>query len=271
MSGGLGNQMFQYAFYLSMKAKGIECKIDDTLFYTSKMHNGFELANVFKIQDSLLKPSVIKKLWFKILRKYKPSSLLCTDQVYMYCPDVYGSKVPYLMGDWLSPLYFYDIKEQVVETYKFHSIDSQNLDIVNQMQSCNSVSIHIRRGDYLKLPNYCVCDDLYYRKAIEYIQGKIQNPIFFVFSNEPEWCEDFMNQFGVKYYIVDWNQAKDSYQDMYLMTQCKHNIIANSTFSWWGAWLNKNQDKIVIAPKNWFRNNNKNINCPGWHLINNVN
>lgn len=84
MSGGLGNQMFQYAFYLSMKAKGKKCKIDDTLFYITKMHNGFELKQVFQLQNSLNKPSLLKKIWMQLLRRFKPSLLLCTDSVYQY-------------------------------------------------------------------------------------------------------------------------------------------------------------------------------------------
>ena len=135
------------------------------------------------------------------------------------------------------------------------------------MQSCNSVSIHIRRGDYLNIPNYCVCDEGYYRHAIKHICENVDKPVFYVFSNEPDWCESFMQQFGVVFKIINWNQRGDSYQDMYLMTQCKHNIIANSTFSWWGAWLNSQSDKIVVTPRAWFKNNNYNINCPGWHII----
>lgn len=267
MSGGLGNQMFQYAFYLSMKAKGKKCKIDDTLFYITKMHNGFELKQVFQLQNSLNKPSSLKKIWMQLLRRFKPSLLLCTDSVYQYCPEVYESRCPYFMGDWLSPEYFANIESTIVNTYRFHNIISRNVEIVNQMQASNSVSIHIRRGDYLNLPNYCVCDEGYYRKAINLITESVSNPVFYVFSNEPEWCENFMRKFGVKFVIVDWNQGKYSYQDMYLMTQCKNNIIANSTFSWWGAWLNQYVDKIVIAPRMWFKNNNCNINCPEWRLI----
>lgn len=267
ISGGLGNQMFQYAFFLSMKAKGKNCRIDDTLFYTAKMHNGFELKKVFSIPEVFTVPSLFKKAWLKFLRKFKPSLILCTDKVYQFSPYVYKSKKPYLMGDWLSPHYFNDIEEIIRKTYRFVSISSQNLRTSTCMQACNSVSVHIRRGDYLNLPNYCVCDEMYYHKAIQYVMKKVDNPVFYVFSNDPSWGKSFMKQFDVRFIIVDWNQGQESYQDMFLMTQSKHNIIANSTFSWWGAWLNQNINKIVVAPKYWFRNNNYNINCQGWHLI----
>lgn len=267
MSGGLGNQMFQYAFYLSMKSKGIDCRIDDTLFYTAKMHNGFELDRVFSIPERLNKPSRLKKIWIQILRKNKPALFLLTDRRYQFTPEAYDAKQPYLMGDWLSPSYFKDIEDVVREHFNFKSISKKNIETSKIMQSCNSVSIHIRRGDYLNLPNYCVCDEEYYRCAIKHICENVDKPVFYVFSNEPDWCESFMQQFGVVFKIINWNQRGDSYQDMYLMTQCKHNIIANSTFSWWGAWLNNKADNIVVAPHVWFKNNNYNINCPGWHLI----
>lgn len=267
MSGGLGNQMFQYAFYLSMKAKGIDCSIDDTLFYATTMHNGFELKNVFSISENLNKPSYLKKMWIQILRRYKPALFLYSDRVYQYCPEVYEARQPYLMGDWLSPSYFNDIAGSVIEHYHFKSINGKNAETAKLIQSCNSVSIHIRRGDYLNLPNYCVCDEKYYRQAIKHICENVDTPVFYVFSNEPDWCESFMQQFGVEFKIVNWNQGRDSYQDMYLMTQCKHNIIANSTFSWWGAWLNDNTKKIVVAPRVWFKNSNHNLNYPGWFLI----
>lgn len=267
MSGGLGNQMFQYAFYLSLKKRGIKCKIDDTLFYTAKMHNGFELNNIFPIREELSVPSAIKKVWYRLLRKYRPKILLFKDKVYQYCPEVYKSKCIYYMGDWLSYKYFDDIRELIIDTYQFKDISSKNQQTAQEMQKVESVSIHIRRGDYLVLPYYCVCDEHYYRRAIQNILKHVANPIFYVFSNESSWCVDFMKQFNVRFEIVDWNQGKDSYQDMFLMTQCKHNIIANSTFSWWGAWLNSNPAQLVIAPSKWFKNSNHNINCPNWQLI----
>ena len=267
LSGGLGNQMFQYAFFLSMKAKGKSCSLDTTLFQTNKMHNGFELKSVFDIPDSPNQASALHSLLIKMLRRYKPKSILTIDEPYTFCPDALESKKSFLMGDWLSPKYFESIKDVVVIAYRFHNICNKNVDTANEMHGNNSVSIHIRRGDYLKLPYYCVCNENYYRQAIEQIKDRVDNPIFYVFSNEPSWCDSFMKEFRVNFKIVNWNQGKDSYQDMYLMTQCKHNIIANSTFSWWGAWLNNNTDKIIVAPSKWFKNSEHNINCKEWLLI----
>lgn len=267
LSGGLGNQMFQYAFCLSMRAKGYRCGIDNTLYYVFKMHNGYELFKVFGIEEEYSSPSALKKLWIRFLRSRHPRLLVTRDNAYKYCKWVYDSKTPYLIGDWLSYMYFDDIQEEIRRTYTFQHISPINKDVASDMQSCNSVSLHIRRGDYLMLPNYCVCDDSYYKSAIEKIKRYVDNPFFYVFSNDPGWSNDFLKSLDVNYKIVDWNQGGDSYQDMYLMTQCKHNIIANSTFSWWGAWLNQTKDKIVVTPSKWFRNQDLNINCPGWQVI----
>lgn len=268
LSGGLGNQMFQYAFCLSMRAKGYKCRIDNTLYYAFKMHNGYELLKVFGIEEECPSPSALKKLWIRYLRSRHPRFLVTRDKPYKYCSEVYDSKTPYLMGDWLSYRYFEDIQEEIRQTYTFQHTSPITMDAASDMQSCNSVSLHIRRGDYLMLPNYCVCDDRYYERAIEKIMQYVDNPFFYVFSNDPEWSRNFLKSFGVNYKIIDWNQGGDSYQDMFLMTQCKHNIIANSTFSWWGAWLNQNKNKIVVTPRKWFRNQDLNINCPGWQVIN---
>ena len=159
----------------------------------------------------------MKQIWFTILRKFKPQFLIYTDRPYQFCSDVYQSSKPYLMGDWLSTEYFKDIKESILETYTFHDVSSRNITLSKELHQCSSVSVHIRRGDYLKLPNYCVCDENYYKSSIKQVLSSV-----------------------------------------------------DSTFSWWGAWLNQNPDKIVIAPKTWFRNNDYNINCPGWHLIDTI-
>lgn len=270
LSGGLGNQMFQYAFYLSMKERGVQCKIDTTLYDLVKMHNGFEISHAFGIDYLQTKPSSFHKFWIKLLRKYRPKLLVFSDRRYQYCPDAYDTCQRYLIGDWINIQYFDSIAPRIKSTYVFKNIKYSNLEIKKMMEDENSVSIHIRRGDYLKLPNYCVCNERYYESAVNYIICNVDSPVFYVFSNDHSWCKMFMSKLNAKYVIVDNNQGIDSYQDMYLMTKCKHNIIANSTFSWWGAWLNQNEDKIVVAPQKWFRHNDNNANCVKWHLINNL-
>lgn len=266
-SGGLGNQMFQYAFYQSLRSSGLNVKFDIGLFSTISMHNGFELDNVFNIKDYYASKSLFHTLYLRLLYKYKPSVLVYKDQCYEYCKDVYDSNKSVYIGDWINEKYFKPIENDIRKMYTFKNILHKNEEIAAFMKSENSVSIHIRRGDYMVRPNYCVCDESYYERAINYILTKIESPIFYIFSDEPIWCTEFMRRFNVKYFMIDWNRGLDSYQDMYLMSQCRHNIIANSTFSWWGSWLNINNDKVVVAPRKWFRNNNLNANCEKWHLI----
>lgn len=267
-TGGLGNQMFQYAFYLSMKDKGISCKLNTSAYQYLKMHNGYELERVFGVEGEYdSDKSHIYILWVRLLRKYQIPFLVFKDRDFEYCPEVYTAKQSYLDGLWISPHYFETIREKVLKCFSFKNISVNNIEIVKEISSVNSVSLHIRRGDYLNSPNYNVCDEKYYEQAIHHINSVVKTPVYYVFSDDPEWCKYFMNTFNVQFKIVDWNKGKDSYQDMFLMSQCKHNIIANSTFSWWGAWLNTNEKKIIVAPHSWFRNNDKSANCEGWCLI----
>ena len=135
------------------------------------------------------------------------------------------------------------------------------------MQLNNSVSIHVRRGDYLNGYYFetlgKICDIDYYKRAIALINKEVNDPYFYIFSDDPGYVAENLKIENATY--VDFNRGRDSWQDMYLMSQCKHNIIANSTFSWWGAWLNTNLNKIVIAPNRWFANmDNDEIVLPEW-------
>lgn len=159
----------------------------------------------------------------------------------------------FYIGFWQTEKYFSSIREEILTTFTFDKkmISLQTNNILHLIKNTNSVSIHIRRGDYLQkgvkeiFGN--ICTPTYYDKAISEIKNRIDNPNFFVFSNDIEWVKENISIPSPNY--IDWNKGTDSWQDMFLMSQCKYNIIANSTFSWWGAWLNQNDNKIVIAPK----------------------
>ncbi|MFA7284753.1 MAG: alpha-1,2-fucosyltransferase, partial [Candidatus Absconditabacterales bacterium] len=119
--------------------------------------------------------------------------------------------------------------------------------IVREMEQTNSIGLHVRRGDYVGSALGGICDKTYYENAIEFIKSKVQNPTFFIFSNDIQRCKDNLKT-GDKSHFIDGNKGENAYKDMVLMSHCKHNIIANSSFSWWGARLNNNPEKIVIAP-----------------------
>ena len=160
-------------------------------------------------------------------------------------------------GYWQSERYFGSYEKQIRSDFRFiESLDKKNKNILNVINKSNSVSIHARRGDYelnKKIKEYHgLLSVAYYKKAIEIINKIIINPTYFVFSDDPEWVKNSLKINNATY--IDWNKGLRSHIDMQLMSNCKHNIIANSSFSWWGAWLNNNPNKIVVAPKKWFKN-----------------
>jgi hypothetical protein len=160
------------------------------------------------------------------------------------------------LGGWHNEGYFSAIKDKVKSEFTFRiPEDPENLQHIHKITSTNSVSIHIRRGDYLNAANINlfgdVCNRAYYEKAIELIKTEVINPHFFIFSNDFSWVKANLHLENVTY--ITSNVGEDSWKDMYLMSLCKHNIVANSTFSWWGAWLNNNTNKIVISPSRFLK------------------
>lgn len=268
LSGGLGNQMFQYAFFLSCKRKRVSVKLNRDLYEVNRMHNGYMLNHAFGVSDEdLVKSNRFSVLKSRLLRRYHPSGLVYSDKPMVYDEDAFNTRAKYIDGCFINFHYFDDIQQVVRKVFDFKGIDGTNLEWMIRMHHCNSVSLHIRRGDYLKNSIYGVCDEKYYEQAIAAIKGMVVTPKFFIFSDDTIWCEDFMKKHDVDYQIISHNTGRDSYKDMYLMTQCKYNIIANSTFSWWGAWLNDNEGKIVIAPNKWTTTIPMDKPQEGWHML----
>ena len=177
----------------------------------------------------------------------------------------------YYIGYWQSWKYFKDIEKRIKRDFSFDEklLPLSNREILSKIRNTNSVSIHIRRGDYIGNSIYDnIATSDYYYKATDYIKKNVKNPFYFIFTNDPEWCK--VNMMLPNSLIVDINSGVDSYWDMFLMSQCKHNIIANSSFSWWGAWLNEHENKIVIAPRKWINEDSANIDDiipPTWKRI----
>lgn len=268
VTGGIGNQMFEYAFFLACKTKKIDIILNTDMYQVHQMHNGFMLSEAFNIPDEHVKSTTkLSALATRLLCRYPPLNLVYKDENFVYSEEAFLTHCLYLNGVFISEHYFFDIADKIRKVFSFSEIDIKNSEIATAMTSSNSVSLHIRRGDYLDNPIYCVCNDAYYTNAINYIKKHVKSPLFYVFSDDPIWCKDFLVKFDIDFQIIDHNQGRACYKDMFLMTQCKHNIIANSTFSWWGAWLNSNSEKIVIAPKSWFSHKTVNINCRDWISI----
>jgi hypothetical protein len=162
----------------------------------------------------------------------------------------------YLEGYWQSEKYFVAIRDILLREFAFkYEQDAKSRDITKQIQKTESVSLHIRRGDYVHDPLtnqvHGLCSLEYYQKAVSYITQKIPNCHFYIFSDDHSWVSENF-KLDYPFTLVDHNDASRNYEDLRLMSLCRHNIIANSSFSWWGAWLNTNHEKIVCAPKKWF-------------------
>ncbi|MDR1682372.1 MAG: alpha-1,2-fucosyltransferase [Candidatus Symbiothrix sp.] len=267
-SGGLGNQLFQYAFYLAKKKTSSNVHINIYSIQRERLHNGFELEKLFGIQadDASLLVRIIRKLLIFKKKKYfrAIASVLLEFVVKLiginvirekgystYNPEYLRAQkgLVFYFGFWQSPWYFDSFREEIRKTFSFDKslLSDKSKILSEEIGSKNSVSVHIRRGDFLsKSIDNAVCDEKYYSQAMERMKSDIENPYFVFFSDDPEWVKANLALPNAVY--VDWNQGADAWQDMYLMSQCRHNIIANSTFSWWGAWLNENVGKTVIAP-----------------------
>lgn len=255
--GGLGNQMFQYAFLLGLQHGFPQNRHywDKKNVEVDKSHNGYELERVFAISGERDLPD---ELAGKI-KDIPPSCIRYVyDMVNKYEPVKEDWQlVTVYWGFWQSEKYFNRIPDLVRTTFRFDEtkLNSDSYRLLQQIRHSESVSIHFRRGDYHKsyenrylYDNICVPD--YYEKAIQEIKKRVEEPlIFYVFSDEPAWVKEHIDIPGCV--VVDCNRAEDNWQDMCLMSACKHNITANSSFSWWAAWLNDNNDKKVIVPSPW--------------------
>ncbi len=259
LQGGLGNQMFQYAFGKAVASLGQKIYYD--ISWYSKEHKetarrNFDLE-VFNV--NIIPSSKWQKFFCKIVKEKNAN---------VYEPELRNRKGNvYYSGYFQSEGYFKDFRPEIIKDFslKYPITDDKNLEFLQKIRTTNSVSMHIRRGDYVKLSHiYGLCSPSYYQKAAEYIQSRVSNPHFYIFSDDMAWVKENLKIKAPCDY-VDINTAETAYLDMELMRNCRHNIIANSSFSWWGAWLNANPQKIVICPDAWYADNRKtDIVPPQW-------
>jgi len=291
--GGLGSQMMAYGLYLSLKKaypnEPIILDFSSYLKYGRSDHNGAELNQIFGIyEDSapswlayvLHSRSILSRLLRYALPRIRIFRLHRAEHArYNYDQSVFLQNRGLVVFDqcWTSWKYFEKIDSHLRETLKFPNFsDPRNLQIAQRMRQTESVAIHVRRGDYLSSHALGGLIGLsYYIDGIEYIKQKLHRPAFFLFSDDPIWCrENLLPHLDGHSQIVDWNKSKESYVDMQLMTCCKHHIIPNSSFSWWGAYLGKHEDQLVITPRVWVRPESglemKDMNLPQWHEIDNL-
>lgn len=199
----------------------------------------------------LRKQSIFEKIIFQLSKNgfYKYRFYTDKEQKYDYIISLLKVRCnAYIMGHFFNINYFKDIRKILLK--EFHLKDKIRLDdsLKKIFTECDTVSVHIRRGDYLK-HRTCLLYDTYYPQAMSYIESKIDAPYYLIFTDDPKWVTDNL-RLKCDYKLISNGYWKD-YEELYLMSKCRNNIIANSTFSYWGAWLNENCGKIVTVPKGW--------------------
>lgn len=266
--GGLGNQMFQYA-----AARALALKHDTTLVADSRAFQHDKLrpflidrlqtvvvpANTANLAGTLLPPekrNPWNTLWWRLRNRGRLHFFRERNLAYQPSFETLGDNT-YLRGYWQSEKYFAHIGSILrSELRRDEVVDRPNQDSVAKIRSCLAVSMHIRRGDYVTNPKtfkvHGVCSLEYYARAAQHIADRVDGqPTFFVFSDDPDWAREHL-KLPFETAFISHNQAADPWADLMLMSVCQHHIIANSSFSWWGAWLNPSPDKIVAACRNWF-------------------
>lgn len=263
--GGLGNQMFQYAAGRALAARlSAPLLLDAAEFGNYRLHafglHHFAIAAEVvyaKRQVSDWEKNIFRAMSFLGIGRaenlYRERDFRF-DQAVLSLPD--HSR---LEGYWQSEKYFADKADLIrAELTVKTPADDENLRVLQSIHSGVSVSLHIRRGDYVSdsraSATHGTCDLAYYEAAVKYVAARCgQAPSFFVFSDDPDWAEANL-QLPFKTVLIRHNGPEKNYEDLRLMSACNHHIIANSTFSWWGAWLNPEKNKIVVAPQRWFVN-----------------
>lgn len=311
-SGGLGNQLYQYAFMRKLQKlyPGIKLKMDISDYVQNKVHNGFELDRLFHIVKEgmeiasfsellftrceipyesmehcpqfIIKPAawfnarsrklfgrlgirndIVEEIHLKdnIYKKIEPSVLM-----HEIC-QIDTTKNWYFDGYWQDEIFAEDIMPLIVQELKFPEFqEKENMELSEKIQSVQSVSIHVRCGDYVNTI-YDILNEKYYKAAIEYIEKRVSAPVWFIFSDDSRQAAEYFSFLKNKI-IVQNNTGSKSWCDLKLMSLCKHNILANSSFSNWGGYFNKNPGKIVIYPSQYTKEKaNSNKSGKGWVKI----
>lgn len=264
--GGLGNQMFQYALGRHLAIiNDAKLKLDVSDFKNYRLRHyalfffnisaditsGVELKFIKKFNENKISDFLgMNYILVKQKNSGKEKNLHYDESILKKRGNLYVD------GSWQCEKYFEDIRPVLIEDFTVKSGPDEKIRaMLNKIKGCNSVCVHVRRGDYVKNPEtnkvHGTCSLQYYRNSIGEIENKVKAPLFCVFSDDIEWCKENLK---IKHpaFFVDFNAPEKAHEDLRLMSNCRHFIIANSSFSWWGAWLSENKNKIVCAPKKWF-------------------
>lgn len=283
--GGFGNQMFQYALAKELLYRGKEVKADIS-YYSNIPPEDTERGSIKEMLFEELPTAKEEEVQFFLRKNEKLkwrlmrwTGIVCGREPvlfqkisYQYDDRVLHKQHVYAVGWWQNERYFAHVKGVIRTEYLngIKRLNGQSESILEKIQEHkNSVSIHVRGGDYNNASNNAIfggiCGKEYYEKAIGFLRKQLAGCRFFVFTNDFEYAKGVLPEW--ESYEIVTNSEANGYQDIFLMSQCKHHIIANSTFSWWGAWLDPDEKKVVIAPKRWSWKSSKTPNCESWIMI----
>lgn len=265
---GIGNQMFQYAYARALQAKGMHVRLDmgkayDEMFRKYRNHlqrtasiQNFNLrikpidVHEYGRYSYLNQDTLVRKMLYVLGKNGMWLYNFYEEEEQKYSEKAERIKGNYYIKGWFqSERYFKDIRDVLLKEFTPKKRINISKDVREALNNPQSVSVHIRRGDYVKINN--TVNSLYYQKAMHYIGQLYQKPLFLVFSDDLDWVKDNIPIAGEVIYVNEDKKMQD-YEELLVMSKCRSNIIANSTFSWWAAWLNQNKEKCVIAPKMWF-------------------
>jgi len=278
--GGLGNQMFQYAAGYSLSQRtgqSLKLHLNDYNFINDRK---FELENVFELKATFASSSDVKKIignkgnlyTRKLLYKLGLSRNILKEKPYILNKFFFEVNGPiYLDGYWQNYNYFSKETKRIRELFTFNCLTNEEKRLFfknNNKSSNNNISVHIRKADYVNQDKnvkiFFSLENKYYMEAFKIMRLKVNNPFFHIFSDDIEWVKNNIELQNCNFKIVSPSSSVG--KDMALMSACQHHIIANSSFSWWAAWLNNSIEKVVVSPKKWLNSNKQpnGLNLPSW-------
>lgn len=284
--GGLGNQMFQYALGCALE-KRLHVPIAYDLTWFSHMSGCTprkfllgefpEIAKSFCVATEKERNTLLyggTTFWSRIcdallrrVRRFGPAFV--QEPSAAYWEGIWNIQCPaYVQGFWQSSQYFEHVESTIRQAFTFPSLPENSCPMADEISRLeNSIAVHVRRGDYAHnaVTNavHGLCSSAYYAKAIEHIQSFAHDAHLYIFSDEPAWVRGNFDSHGLPFTVVDIHSENEAHHDMHLMSLCRHFIIANSSFSWWGAWLSQ-RDGVICAPEDWFVSDNAIDLPPGW-------
>ena len=253
--GGLGNQMFQYVFGMALERRSGEETFYDLTYFTEsrRRKNGLE---EFACEVKSLDPKTVRALcrntWrMRLLGKKPRLQHVLEDVSKGEQPGLFAYKNAYFEGYFQIAAYYEKMRNEILGLFTLRREPEDYKALMREVESCESCSVHVRRGDYVTLGiDLAVNDPAYYARAVGLAKARLKNPVFYVISDDIDWAKENVKIDGDVRYVPPIDPDHPVY-DMMLMSRCRHNITANSSFSWWGAWLNRNPEKLVIVPRAW--------------------